>query len=262
MAQQDSKNNRYFVVFCWNVGNPSIERAGRQALWLRKQPADVIVLTECKQSKGCDFLKKYFEAFGYNVAFPIPDENEYGVLILSRHPIKLSEFSNNIGYLSSRLISIFVETSYPPNVLEIIGTYVPSRDSSLEKKDKKRRFLNHLTSAFKENGLSRNRLFCGDFNILEPSHIPHYPIFEDWEYDFYSSLSNYRLHDAFRHLNPTLQEFSWVGRTGDGYRYDHCFVSTDLLPMIHGCYYLHEPRLERLSDHSALITELFLHDSA
>jgi exodeoxyribonuclease III len=34
--------------------------------------------------------------------------------------------------------------------------------------------------------------------------------------------------DAFRHLHPHACEYSWVGRTGDGYRYDHAFCSQAL----------------------------------
>ncbi|MFQ6126989.1 MAG: endonuclease, partial [Candidatus Heimdallarchaeota archaeon] len=88
------------------------------------------------------------------------------------------------------------------------------------------------------------------------SHIPYYPKFESWEYNFYRSLSKYQLKDAFRYLNPRVQEYSWMGRTGDGYRYDHCFVSERLLPLIKECYYLHEPRKVRISDHSAMYMKM------
>lgn len=66
------------------------------------------------------------------------------------------------------------------------------------------------------------------------------------------------LFDSFRHLNPQKKDYSWVGRTGDGYRYDHCFVSNDLSSSVEKCYYLHEPRNERLSDHAAIILNLNL----
>ena len=116
-----------------------------------------------------------------------------------------------------------------------------------------------MLTALDEHPAQAYRVFCGDFNLLEPNHIPQYrSLFKDWEYGFYTALTRYRLKDSFRHLNPEATEHSWVGRTGDGYRYDHCFVSVDLLPLIHSCYYLHKPREERLSDHSALITNMAL----
>ena len=64
--------------------------------------------------------------------------------------------------------------------------------------------------------------------------------------------------DAFRHMNPTLVEHSWVGRTGDGYRYDHIFCSRSLIDVLGTCDYITEPRLSRLSDHSALTVSLNL----
>lgn len=245
-----------FSLFCWNVGNPSFERASEQALWLHKQGFDVLVLTECKRSRGCFFLERYFQAYGYHVVFPKPEGNEFGVFLASRYPLMPSVFSDRVDYLSSRVASAIV--SYPTTKLEIIGIYVPSRNSSYEKKKKKRHFLNKLLDALEAVPIYLPRIFCGDLNIIEPNHTPRYPVFENWEYEFYEALSSFKLKDAFRHLNPSLQEYSWIGRTGDGYRYDHCFVSIDLLQAVHKCYYLHKPRNLKLSDHSALVIEIDL----
>lgn len=243
-----------FSFFCWNINNPSLKRARNQAAWLRKQSADVFVLTECKHSEGCDFLEKYFQTFGYYVVFSKPEKNEYGVMIISKHKLTKSIFSNHIDYLQSRVIS--VKVPFFNDELEVIGIYVPSRDSGYEKKERKKRFIKKLISALEKENDSIRRVFCGDFNVLEPKHIPHYPIFENWEYDFYSNLNKYQLKDAFRHLSPEIQEYSWVGRKGDGYRYDHFFVTSDLIPLVQKCYYYHEPREMKLSDHSALISTL------
>ena len=246
-----------FSLFCWNIANPSVERVSRQVEWLRKRPEDVLVLTEAKQSEGCIFLERYFQAYGYNVVFPKPEGKEFGVIIVSKHSLTPSNFSAQVNYLQARVVS--AKLNLPSGELEIIAAYVPSRDSSREKIDKKKRFLKSLANALEVAPRFSGRIFCGDLNILEPNHIPHYPFFEEWEYDFYRNLiTKYQLKDAFRYFHPSTQEYSWVGRTGDGYRYDHCFVSGNLLLLLKKCYYLHEPREMRLSDHSALITELDL----
>jgi len=245
-----------FSLFCWNIANPSLERAGRQAEWLRKRPEDILVLTEAKKSKGCVFLERYFQAYGYKVIFPKPKEEEFGVIIASKCLLTPSKFSTYVDYLQARVTS--VKLNLPGGEIEIIGVYVPSRDSSPEKIDKKKSFLESLTHALERAPRPSRRIFCGDFNILEPNHVPHYSFFRGWEYDFYRSLTKYQLKDAFRHLHPSIQEYSWVGRTGDGYRYDHCFVSENLLSSVEKCYYFHESREMKLSDHSALIAELDL----
>lgn len=242
-----------FSLFCWNIANPSIERAGRQAEWLRKRPEDILVLTEAKRSEGCKLLERYFQAYGYNVVFPKPEEKEFGVIIIGKHPLTQNNFSSYVDYLQARVAS--VKLNLLGGELEIIGVYTPSRDSSSEKTDKKKRFLRSLINALETAPRFSKRIFCGDLNVLEPNHVPHYPFFEEWEYDFYRNLTKYQLRDAFRYLGPLVQEYSWVGRTGDGYRYDHCFVSESLLPFVEKCYYFHKPREIKLSDHSALICE-------
>lgn len=255
METQKNQTSK-FSLFCWNIANPSVKRAGKQAEWLRKRSENILVLTEAKRSEGCIFLERYFQAYGYNVIFPKPEGKEFGVMIVSKHLLTPSNFSTHVSYLQARVAS--VRLIIRSDEVEVIGVYVPSRDSSPEKIEKKKRFLKSLTNALETAPRFSRRIFCGDLNVLEPSHIPYYPIFAEWEYDFYRNLTKYQLIDAFRHLHPSIQEYSWVGRTGDGYRYDHCFVSENLLPSVKKCYYFHKPREQeiKLSDHSALITEL------
>lgn len=251
-------DQRKFSLFCWNIANPSVERAGKQAKWLQDRQEDVIVLTETKKSGGCLFLEKYFQDNGYNVISSRPKEKEFGVIIASRHSLAPSNFADGVDYLSSRVVS--AKLNFQGKEMEIIGIYVPSRDRSDEKIERKKHFLRNLSAALETGAQMPFRIFCGDFNILEPNHIPRYSFFRSWEYDFYRFLENCQLQDVFRFFYPTEQEYSWVGRTGNGYRYDHCFVSNELLSLVSGCYYLHEPRKteSRISDHSAIIAEFNL----
>lgn len=246
------KNN--FSVFCWNIANPSVKRAEKQTDWLSKRDEDIFVLTETKNSKGCTFIEDYFKKNNYSVIFIKPEGKEYGSMIVSKHKLEPMDFYNIGGSLKSRVVSVKVFLNN--RFMEIIGTYIPSRDKSPDKIQRKKKFIENLVKSFQLYNNYSRRIFCGDFNILEPNHTPHYPFFENWEYDFYEFLIDYGLFDSFRYLNPKKQDYSWVGRTGDGYRYDHCFVTKDLLLSIKECYYLHDPRRERLSDHSAIIMKL------
>ena len=103
-------------------------------------------------------------------------------------------------------------------------------------------------------------LFCGDFNILEPNHYPHYPTFQDWEYEFYNSLSKFDLVDAYKEKYKNKQAHSWFDRQGSGFRFDHSFISQDICNLLDDCYYMDEPRIQKLSDHSAIITVLNIND--
>ena len=243
-------------LFCWNIGNPSIERAKRQVEWLKDRPESFFILTETKNSAGCLFIKNYFQGIGYYVVFPDIEGKEYGTMLVSKYPLEESTFSSHISCLPFRAASARI--ALPNGVLEIIGLYVPSRDKSIKKIKRKKDFLKNVIEALKSAPTSHFRIILGDFNILEPDHSPHYSFFENWEYDFYQHLINNQLKDAFRSVSPNLEEYSWVGRTGDGYRYDHCFVSENILSTVENCFYFHKPRNIRLSDHSAIITELNL----
>ncbi len=254
--------NKNFSILTWNIGGPSLERAKKQFQWLEKQPFDVFVLTECKNSNGCLFLETSFKNKNMfpknnanNVIFPKPSGNGYGVLIASKHKIAPSPFADRVNFLRPRVNSAII--SYGNEKIEILGVYTPSRGSEKnERRQKKKRFIGSFLQALEKAPVHSPRILIGDYNVLEPNHIPKYPGFEKWEYDFYCILKNYQLQDAFRHLHPTTRAYSWFGLTGRPYRYDHCFVSTDILPLVDKCYYFHEPRGLKLSDHSALVTTI------
>lgn len=252
MITHPQKSNQ-FSVFCWNIGNPSKERGIKQADWLRKRKENVFVLTETKRSDGCDFISKYLSSYGFTCISSSP-ESDYGVLIASRSKTAQGNFQKHFNFLPSRVVSALIETE--TGTVELAGIYIPSRDASPEKIARKSKFIEATQQALVK-GLSGNRtIFCGDLNILEPNHVPRYRFFAPWEYSFYDYILNCGYSDCFRMIQPDQMEYSWVGRTGDGYRYDHCFVSNDLKPHITHCWYDHSPRESRLSDHSGIVLEL------
>ena len=242
-----------FLTF--NIGNPSEQRAQRQLAWLAGRPENVLVLTETKASAGCRLLASAFTTAGCHVTFPVPGPGEYGVMIISRVQAQPDGFGSTVSYLPTRAASITLPA--PAGPIQVIGAYTPSRDAGLEKTERKRTWLTAFRAALAARDPAIPAMFLGDLNVLEPDHRPHYPFFVPFEYDFYRALSaEHGLTDAFRHLHPAAAEYSWVGRTGDGYRYDHAFCSAILTPVISSCQYLHEPRTDGLSDHSALTAGL------
>jgi len=245
----DNQLSSNFTLINWNVSNPSLNRAIKQVKWLVNKEPDIIALTETKFSKGCKYIQDRLKGLGYQVLFPKPEENGYGVLLAGKLKMTDSEFDSYINLFPARIISTNI--IFQNKEMEFIVTYIPN-----SRNEKKKKFLEQLLNAFQASPRSVNRIFCGDFNVLEPKHIPQYKKFEDWEYSFYEELMHYNLSDCFRHLHPENKEYSWVGRTGDGYRYDHCFASRKLLSKVDECCYLHETREQKLSDHSAMVIKL------
>jgi exodeoxyribonuclease-3 len=197
-------------------------------------------------------LAEAFTAAGYAVHWPEPGPGEYGTMIVSTVAATPDDgFGVRIGYLPSRAVAVILPA--PDGPLQVIGLYVPSRDASIEKTERKRKWLTACDAALAAAVSKMPTILLGDLNILEPGHRPRYPFFAPFEYDFYRALAGpHRLTDAFRRLHPDESEYSWVGRTGDGYRYDHAFCSRALRSRITACDYLHQPRADKLSDHSAL----------
>jgi exodeoxyribonuclease-3 len=237
-----------------NIANPSPERAQRQLDWLATRDEQVLVLTETKDSAGCRLLADAFTAAGYHVTIPKPDNGEYGVMIASTIMANTHDFGSRVGYLPSRTAAITLNA--PTGPIHVIGAYVPSRDAGTEKTERKRKWLAACHAALTSRPAGAV-VFLGDLNVLEPGHQPRYPFFAPFEYDFYRQLTDdCGLVDAFRTLHPDTVEHSWVGRTGDGYRYDHTHCTPDLADKLLACDYLHQPRLDRLTDHSALTARL------
>lgn len=254
-------------VMSLNIGNPSIDRAKKQVNWIESREEDVFVLTETKNSEGCNYIESYFSQHGYtlftfnsnisyNVSFPKSQTRDLGVMIISRLPIKKTySFFDEKNIYHARLLEVDIE--YDKRSIHIMGVYVPSRDRSDAKINRKKTFLLETmkrVSTLKDSPC----IICGDFNILEKNHIPHYNTFFDWEYDFYHDFNKYYFIDAFRHCHPDMNEYSWVGRTNDGYRYDHCFISKNYGKNIKDCFYVHESRKLSLTDHSAIVLDLEL----
>ena len=249
-----------------NIGNPSRERARSQVKWLEERAEDVYVLTETKNSEGCEYIANHFgqpsiDLFStetmdeYYVYYPKSSTGDLGVMIISRIPI-VNAYS--IFDPSHRFHSRFAacDIVFNQTKISIVGLYVPSRDSSEEKIRRKKDFCIDVANHIK-NLHPDNRIICGDLNIIDNNHVHRYPFFQDWEFRFYDFFIKKGYVDAFRFKNPNVNDYSWVGRTNDGYRYDYFFVSGSLINNITDCHYVHETRTtNKITDHSAVLLQL------
>lgn len=246
-----------------NVGAPSLDRAQRQRRWLADRPEDVLVLTETKATAGSQYLAEAFTAAGYAVIFPDHAPGEFGVMIVSKLAIKPDPLGAAMNYLPARASGVVVDTTDGP--LRVVGAYVPSRDATLEKTERKKTWIQRFGRALDATASEVPLLLLGDLNVLEPTHQPaHRGQFAPFEYAFYTGLTErHGLVDLFRHLHPGRVEHSWARRPDLGYRYDHAHGSRALAERLTSCEYVHETRQAgpdgfRLTDHSGLAVRLAL----
>ena len=235
-------------VLTLNVANPSAARAERQLTWLSERPEQVLVLTETSPGPGSRLLLDRLKAAGWELRGGALHDGERGVVIATR--VRVGPRAGDIvDFLPWRAEAVALDR------LDVVGLYVPSRDESVEKVERKRRFCRAL-SGFLTERPARDTVVIGDLNVLEPVHRPHHGIFRDWEYRLYDEFIVRGFVDAYRLRHPREIEHSWVDYENRGYRFDHVFVSESLADRVQRCDYVHAPRESDLSDHSALVVEL------
>ncbi|MGH3916016.1 MAG: endonuclease/exonuclease/phosphatase family protein [Pseudonocardiaceae bacterium] len=246
-----------------NVGAPSLDRAHRQLHWLAERPEDVLVLTETKATAGSQFLAEAFATAGYAVTCPDHAPGELGVMIVSKLRTTPDPLGTALDYLPARAAGVEVDTTDGP--LRLVGVYVPSRDASMDKTERKKTWIHCFCHALDHTASEVPLLLLGDLNVLEPTHQPaHCGQFAPFEYAFYTGLTDrHGLLDLFRYLHPDRIEHSWARRADLGYRYDHAHGSRALADRLAACEYVHETREadldgSRLTDHSGLAVRLTL----
>lgn len=244
------------TILNWNIQNPSEKRAQNQIEWMLEKKPNIILLTEAKESKGCFYIIDKLENSGYSTYLPTKIGGDYCV-IMAWTGFEGTIKKINMDFLPHRIQCLSCETSL--GNINVVGMYVPSRGPQERRNVDKRKFQHEVSKLF-HNLYTKNEahryVVCGDLNVVERNHIPHYSVFGEWEYTFYESFIDNGLIDIFTFLYPEHQEHSWFGRKGDGYRFDHFFIEKELLLYVENCWYDHEPRLDKMSDHSAMMITL------
>jgi exonuclease III len=214
-----------------------------------EQDRDVWVLTETTAGPGTNLIVDQFHEAGYHVTRPTPGDR--GVVLASRIGCATRSDISAAVTLPGRITAVSLDTD--PEVL-LIGVYVPSSDRAPDKLRRKQTFIASLLDSLTDLTVAdRTRLvLCGDFNVITRDHQPAYRGFLPFEYAMLDTLNALDLVDAHVQCHPRVQEHSWIGRTGNGYRFDYMFAAAALAPTIHACSYDHEPRRLGLSDHAAV----------
>jgi exodeoxyribonuclease-3 len=233
----------------------ALPRAGRLAAWLDARDDHVVVLTETSNGPGTAYLLDSCRTAGLTVAHSRSPDGDRGCAIISRLPTAVR--TDLLGGVSLPGRAVAVSIDVEPAVT-VVGLYVPSSDRAPDKVAKKRAFLASVLDAL--HGLDEHQrahlVLAGDYNVISRDHQPHYSGFLPFEYDFLDALTQLGLTDAYRRLHPGVQAHSWIGRGGNGYRFDYLHTGAALTVHVTACAYLHQPREQQLSDHAAVAAAL------
>jgi len=240
-------------IIAWNIQNSSKDRANKQFRWIHDMNPDIIVLTEVTFSAGFALIKAELEMQDYDVIYQKSDS--YFTVIAIRN-YKYYQEVLDISRLSERVNYIKLET--PIGNIALIGVYAPTCSRDHEKILQKRKFHHELYNEVIDKiwriSSDTKIIVLGDFNILEPNHNPKYEGFSNY-YKSYEQFIRKPFKDLYRYYKSETMEYSWFGQ-GMYQRLDHIFATENILPYVNKVEYLHEPRRNKFSDHSALQIEL------
>ncbi|MEW2385578.1 endonuclease/exonuclease/phosphatase family protein [Micromonospora sp. NPDC047707] len=237
-------------VLTINVQAAAPARAQRLLTWLLARDDDVIILTETSNGPGTRHLLTELGAASLTVTHQLSPDGDRGCAIATRVPSQPALHLTAGISLPGRAPAVTLDTD--PGV-SVLGLYVPSSDRAPTKVAKKRAFLTTVRNTLaKMRAADRNHLVVGgDYNVISRDHQPRYPGFLAFEYEFLNTLSDLGLADIHQSLHPGVQAHSWIGRSGNGYRFDYLHTGPGLLPHLTAAAYLHQPRLDGLTDHAA-----------
>ncbi|CAM3281945.1 exodeoxyribonuclease III [Corallococcus soli] len=252
-------------IATWNVNSV---RARQQRLvdWLKKHQPDALCLQELKCT-DTDFPFEAVKEAGYFAA--VHGQKTYnGVAILAKQePTDVVKgLSDGVDDTHARFIAatvggVRVVSAYAPN-----GQQVDS-DAYVYKLEWFHRLKRYLDTRHKPD---EPMVLGGDWNIApdpidvyDPAQWEGQTLFTLRERDVLQQVRTFGLTDAFRHLHPTEQKFSWwdyrmlAFPKNKGVRIDHLFLTAPLVPRLVACDVDREERKgQQPSDHAPVWLEL------
>jgi exodeoxyribonuclease III len=228
-----------FSVLSWNIRQGGGTRLHAIVQHIKAQRPTVVILSEFHIGPTGVNLLQLLRDTGYTHQYTTeasPHVNT--VLIASLLPgVKISHPESDPIYYQNILSVRF-------DALEVLGVYLPHK-----KHHQLLQYIHHYTA---QNNLPL--IIAGDYNT-GINHVDQVGNSFWYEAEF-KRLAEVDLHDAFRHLHGDQRVYSWFSHGGNGYRYDHTWVSGDLLPILTACHYHDEIRERRISDHASMWLKL------
>ncbi len=256
------------IVSSWNV-NSVRARIENIKEYIKKFSPDIIMMQEIKtpnETYPYDDIKSLkYENYVYG------QKSYNGVAIISKK--KLTNIQTDIfkdKNKQSRIIS--AELKHKNKNINLINIYTPNGNPvDTEKYDYKiywlDNFIKKIKSLSKQN---ENIIIAGDFNIIPSAEDVHNP--KNYENDALFRLEirkklrelvNLGFHDAFRHLHPEKEGYTfWDYTSGawqknNGMRIDHFLVSSSLIDKVNNVKVNKFPRgRQKPSDHTPIELEL------
>jgi exodeoxyribonuclease III len=223
---------------------------------LRHDP-DVVVISEFRDNSAGRALRQALTRAGFAHQAATEGHRGNGVLIAGTEPLTATR--NPFGLADDEYPNAVIHASI--GGLQLYGVYLPGQD-------RKRPHLRCLIALGQYCDQANVDALCiGDFNSgrnetdIEVNLRRETLVDEFSTADLYAESERYWT-EAWAYLHPGEHEFSWYPFRNDpdyasrnGWRIDKAFVSRSLLPRLLTTEYDHFFRLDRLTDHSAIVVD-------
>lgn len=228
-------------ILALNIRHGGGARASTILGFLEKQDADVVILSEWRQNPNGRSMTEWAKLHGMYCATLNNGTTANGVFVASRS--KFDWVSRTPASGTAGVLMLVEFTSW-----NILATYFPHGDA-------KAPFFNELFATARD--LSGAPLaIIGDLNTGNQlsDKSPKGDRYSCAD-QFDALESDAGLVDLWRRTNGAdAREWSWLSNAKNGFRIDHAFGNQRFIDLAQPvCGYDHSPRLDSLSDHSAIL---------
>ncbi len=226
-------------ILSWNIRQGGGTRLFTLVDHLAKEKADIVVLSEFRNGDTGNRLRASLMKIGYRHQVVTGAKNGINSVLIVSTFAAGSELYSDADANFTHNISTAVFPAF-----KVMGVYLPHK--------KKNTLLPYINNLIKKD--DAHYIIVGDYNTGINGIDQAGKSF--WYEEELIKLNKNGYVDAFRHVHGDIKEYSWYSHQGNGYRYDHTYVDEALLPIVKDCYYLHDWRESKLSDHSPMVLEV------
>ena len=228
----------------WNINHGGGRRAAGIVDAIRGWDADVVALSEVRAQSIAAILEPLRDVYPHQLTSDVGRQRN-GMALLSRHRVEAPEVSSR-AEPPWRWLEWY-DTMLGTSVLTV---HIPM---SVGNGRQTQTFWSEVLRWCGRNGA--RAMVLGDLNT-GLHHVDETGAFFSCHQEFRALSNDAMWRDAWRHINDDASEYTWFSAQGHGFRIDHAFVTADLVGRVSSCEYDHSVRRRRLSDHSALLTDL------
>lgn len=228
-------------LLSWNIQQGGGTRIQKIIERINSHQADIIVLSEYKNHEKGLLLRTRLLLSGYVHQYVTgADKSKNSVLIASKLPAHFKHYLDVITDFPETIISAEFDH------FKLYGMYLPHK--------KKHTLFDFLLKEIED--ADKPCILAGDFNTGINFIDQKGDSF--WYTNYLKELILLNYIDAFRFIHDEKRDYSWYSHQGNGFRYDHIWLHTDLVQYITDCDYIHNDRIDKVSDHSSMFMDLNL----